>query len=141
MYSWMHSWASSSARSVERRGSTVSSAWSSATPPLKATSPRNPAAIFEGLASILAERREHADEELRVRDRLAHLERGVPGGEQVQVLLVEVGDRLRVVHGELLVGDVVNPCAHDLADQLAAGLAPHGIGDHPDRVLGLDEAQ
>ena len=141
MYSWMHSFASSVARSRERRGSTVSSACSSATPAWKASSPRKPGGDLQRLAPVLAEAREHAHEELRVGDRLADLERRVPGGEQVQVVLVEVGDRLGVVDRQLLVGDVVDPRAHDLADELAARLAADRLGDHADRILGLDEAE
>ncbi len=67
--------------------------------------------------------------------------RRVPGGEQVQIVLVEVGDRLGVVEGELLVGQVVDPCAHDLTDELPAGLAADGVRDHSDGVVGLDEAE
>ncbi len=59
----------------------------------------------------------------------------------MQVVLVEVGDRAGVVDGELLVGDVVDPRAHNLADELAAGLTADGLGDHADCVLRLDEAQ
>ena len=53
------------------------------------------------LAAALAEPREHADEEVGVGDRLADVERGVPTGERVQVLLAERGDRLRVVDRQL----------------------------------------
>ena len=52
---------------------------------------------LQRLAADLAEAREDADEELGVGDRLADLERRVPRSEQMQVLLVEVCDRLRVV--------------------------------------------
>ena len=48
---------------------------------------------------------------------------------------------LGVVDRQFLVGDVVHPRAHDLADELAAGLAADGLGDHADRVLRLDEAE
>ena len=65
----------------------------------------------------------------------------MPRGEQVQVVLVEVGQRLGVVKRELLVGDVIHPCAHYLAHELAASLTPYGLGDHADGVLGLDEAK
>jgi hypothetical protein len=65
----------------------------------------------------------------------------VPGGQQVQVVLVEVRDRLGVVQREFLVGDVVHPCPDDLADQLAAGLAADRLRDHADRILGLYEAE
>ena len=56
-------------------------------------------------------------------DRLADLERGVPCGEHVQLVLVEVVDGLRVVRRQLLLGDLVDPGAHELTEQLAASLA------------------
>ncbi len=59
----------------------------------------------------------------------------------MQVVLVEIGDRLGVVNRQLWLGDVIHPCAHDLADQLAARLAPDRLGDHSDCVLWLDEAK
>ena len=65
----------------------------------------------------------------------------MPCGQQVQVVLVEIRDRLRVVHRQFLVGDVVDPSAHDLAHELAARLAADGLGDNADRVLRLDEAE
>src|ERR1700729_716061 len=65
----------------------------------------------------------------------------MPRGEQVQVILVQVGDRLGVVHRQLPLGDVVHPRAHDLADELAARLAPDRLGDHSYCVLWLDEAK
>jgi hypothetical protein len=70
-----------------------------------------------------------------------YFERRVPGGEQRQVVLVEVGDRLRVVRLELGLGDLVHPRAHDLPQDLAPCLTPDRIGDHADGVLRLDEAQ
>ena len=141
MYSWMHSLASSIARSRDSRGSTVSSACSSETPGLEGFLAAEASGDLERLAAVLAEAREHADEEVGVGDRLADLQRGVPGGEQVQVVLVEIGDRLGVVDRQLLVGDVIHPCAHDLADKLTARLAADRLGDHADGVLGLDEAK
>ncbi len=39
--------------------------------------------------------------------------------------------RALVVESELLVGQIVDPCAHDLADELPAGLAADGVCDHP----------
>src|SRR4051794_35509795 len=93
------------------------------------------------LAAVLAERREHAHEELPVGDRLSNLERGVPGGEHVQVVLVEVGDRLGVVGFEVGLGDLVDPGANELAEELPSRLATHGFGDDSDGITGLDEAQ
>ena len=90
---------------------------------MNASSPRKPAAIFSASRRLSPERRERADQELPVGDRRADLHRGVPGGEHRQVVLVEVGDRLGVVGRELLLGDLVDPGAHQLAEQLAARLA------------------
>ena len=56
-------------------------------------------------------------------------------------MLVEVGDRLGVVGVQLALGDLVDPCADELAEQLPAGLASDGLGDDADRVLGFDEAE
>jgi hypothetical protein len=49
-------------------------------------------------------------------------------------VLVELGDRLRVVDLELGLGDLVYPGADRLAEQLAASLAADGVGDRADRV-------
>ena len=102
-------------------GRTVSSACSSATPASKASSPRKPAAMLSASRRCgrAAERRE---KEVVVRDRVADLERRVPCGEHRQVVLVELVDGLGVVHGELVVGDLVDPRAHQLAEQLPARL-------------------
>ena len=56
-------------------------------------------------------------------------------------MLVELRDRLRVVLLELVVGDLVDPRAHRLAEQLAARLAADRVGDGADRVGGVYEAQ
>ena len=42
---------------------------------------------------------------------------------------------------ELIFGDLVDPRAHDLAEQLAAGLTPDALRYDSDRFLRLDEAQ
>jgi hypothetical protein len=68
------------------------------------------------------------------KSRLADLERAVPGGEHREVVLVELGQRFRVVDLELAVGDLVDPAADGLAEQLAAGLAADRVGDRADRV-------
>ena len=67
--------------------------------------------------------------------------RGVPGGEQRQVVLVEVCDRLGVVGLEVALGDLIDPRPHHLAENLSARFAPDGVCDHPDGVLRLNEAQ
>jgi hypothetical protein len=54
---------------------------------------------------------------------VADLEGSVPGGEHREVVLVELGDRLRVVDFELVVGDLIHPGAHRLAEELAACFA------------------
>jgi len=53
----------------------------------------------------------------------------------------EIGDRLRVVHGQLGLRNVVDPRAHDLTDELTACLASDRLGDHSNGVLRLDEAK
>src|ERR1700729_844575 len=96
---------------------------------------------LQSLTAVLAQAREDADEEVGVGNRMADLERGVPGRQQVQVVLIQAGDRALVMERELPVGKIVNPCAHHLADELPAGLAADGVGDHSDRVVRLDEAE
>ena len=117
------------------------SACSSLTPASKASSPLKPAAIRSASRRLLAEVREGAEQELLVRDRVADLERGVPGREDRQVVVVELLDGLRVVHLELVLGDLVDPRADDLAEQLPARLAADALRNDPDRFLRLDEAQ
>ena len=56
-------------------------------------------------------------------------------------MLVELRDRPRVVGLELVVGDLVDPGAHGLPEELAAGLTADRVGDRADRVCGIDEAQ
>ena len=90
---------------------------------------------------MLAEAREGPKQELLVSDRVPDLERGVPCGEHREIVVVELFDGLRIVPVELVVGDLVDPGTHDLAEQLAARLAPHALGDDPDRFLWLDEAE
>src|ERR1700761_5305543 len=96
---------------------------------------------LQGLAAVLAEGAEGAHQEVAVGDRLAALERSVPGGEHREVVLVELGDRLRVVDLELGVGDLVDPGAHRLAEELATGLAADRIGYGADRVAWIYEAE
>ena len=72
---------------------------------------------------------------------LADLERRVPRGEHREIVVVELLDGLRVVDLQLVVGDLVDPGAHDLAEQLTARFAPDALGDDPDRFLWLDEAE
>src|SRR5579875_899988 len=96
---------------------------------------------LQRLTPVLAERGKDVDEELLARQRLAHLERDVPGGEERQVVLVEIGDRLGVVGFELRLGDLVHPGADDLAEDLPACLTAHRVGDDADGVLRFDEAE
>ena len=56
-------------------------------------------------------------------------------------MLVEVGHGLGVVRRQLGLGDLVDPGAHELAEQLTAGLAADRLRDHADGVLRLNEAQ
>jgi hypothetical protein len=96
---------------------------------------------LERLAPIVAEAREGLQEELLVRDRVADVEGGVPCGEHRQIVLVEILDRLRVVDGELVVGDLVNPGVNDLAEQLPPGFTADGLGNYSDCLLRFDEAE
>ena len=48
---------------------------------------------------------------------------------------------LRVVGLELVVGDLVDPGANGLAEELAAGLAADRVSDYADGVGGIDEAE
>ena len=72
---------------------------------------------------------------------MALIEGAVPGGEHREVVLVELGDRFRVVDLELGVGNLVDPGAHRLAQQLAAGLTTDRVGDDTDGVGGVYEAE
>ena len=58
-----------------------------------------------------------------------------------EIVLVEIGDRPCVVEGEFLVGDVVDPRPHDLADELTACLSPDGLGNDSNGILRLNEAE
>src|SRR6185437_5925230 len=89
---------------------------------------------LEGLATVLAEGAEGAHQEVAVGDRLADLEGPVPGGEHREIVLVELRDRLRVVDLELGVGDLVDPGAHRLAEELAAGLTADRVGYGANRI-------
>ncbi len=129
------------ARSLLSHGSTLSSACSSATPALNASSPRRPGGDLQRLATVVAEVLERTDQEVLVRQRRADLHRGVPGGEHREVVLVQIGDGLRVVRGELALRNLVHPGADELAEQLPAGLAADRLRDHADGVLRLNEAE
>ena len=96
---------------------------------------------LQRLASVLSERAEGSHQEVPVGHRVTDVERGVPGGEHRDVVLVELGDRPRVVRLELVVGDLVNPGPNRLPQQLAPGLPAHGIGDRTDRIGGVYEAE
>ena len=101
-----------------------------------------PGGDLQRLAAVVPQRREDVDQELAVGDRVPDLQRGVPSGEHRQVVLVEVDERLGVVGRELLLRDLVDPRAHELAQELAPGLSAHGLGDDADRggfALGGDD--
>ena len=87
------------------------------------------------------ERLERADQEVLVGERRANFHRRVPRRQHREVVLVEVGHRLGVVRCQLGLGDLVDPGAHELAEQLTAGLAADRLRDHADGVLRLNEAQ
>jgi hypothetical protein len=65
----------------------------------------------------------------------------VPRREHREVLVIELSDGLRVVLGELRLGNVVDPRLDHLGEQRPTGPAPDRVGDHPDRLRELDEAQ
>ena len=58
-----------------------------------------------------------------------------------EIVLIQVGDGLGVVGFELGLGDLIHPGAHDLPEDLPPGLPSHRLGNDPDGVLRLDEAQ
>ncbi len=90
---------------------------------------------------MLAEAAERADQEVAVGQRVADVHRRVPSGEHREVVLVELGDRLGVVSVELVVGDLVDPGAHRLSEELAAGLATNGIRNDADGIGWIYEAE
>jgi RecB family exonuclease len=67
--------------------------------------------------------------------------RGVPRGEHRDVVVVELGDRARVVGLQLVVGDLVHPGSDRLPEELPARLPADGVGNRTDRVCGVDEAE
>ncbi|MGZ4231825.1 MAG: hypothetical protein ACXVVQ_10405 [Solirubrobacteraceae bacterium] len=69
------------------------------------------------------------------------LQRRMPCRKQRQVVLVEVGDSLRVVGLELGLRDLVHPGPYDFTENLPTRLAPDGFGDHSYGVLRFDEAE
>ena len=82
---------------LRSHGSTDSSACSSATPALNASSPRKPAAIFSASRRLSPSAGNALTRNSLLAMGMPDLHRGVPGGEHRQVVLVEVGDRLGVV--------------------------------------------
>src|SRR4051794_31220511 len=90
---------------------------------------------------MLPETGERLHEELLVRHGLADLERRVPGRQHRQVVVVELVDRLRVVRLELVLGDLVDPRADDLAEELTTRLTTDRLRDHADCFLWFDEAE
>src|SRR3954468_13254622 len=96
---------------------------------------------LEGLATVVAEGAEGGHQEVAVGDRLARLQGAVPGGEHREVVLVELGDRLGVVDFELGLGDLVHPGAHRLPEELAASLTADRVGNGPDGVGWVYEAE
>ena len=56
-------------------------------------------------------------------------------------MLVELGNRLRVVGFELVLGNLVDPRPHRLAQELASPLETDRVGDGAHGVGWVDEAQ
>ena len=123
-------------------GRTVSSISSSEAPFSKASSLRKLAAMRRASRRLsLPSDCVGADQEVSVGDRLADLERCVPGGKHGEVVLVERADRFGVVDRQLRVGKRVDPRVDDLRHELTTGLSTDAVGDYPDRVLRFDEAK
>ena len=100
-----------------------------------------PGGELERLAAVVAERGERAHQEVAVGHRVADVERRVPGGEHRDIVLVQLGDRQDVVGLQLVLGNLIDPGTDRLAQELAARLAADRVGDGPDRVGGIDEAE
>ncbi len=65
----------------------------------------------------------------------------MPGGQHRKVVLVQLGERFRVVDLELVVGNLDDPGADRLAEQLAARLTADRVGDGADSVGWVYEAE
>ena len=63
------------------------------------------------------------------------------GGQHREIVVVELVDCLGVVRLELVLRDLVDPSAHDLAEKLAARLASDRLRHDADGFLWLDEAE
>ena len=63
------------------------------------------------------------------------------GFKQGEIVLVQIGDCLGVMRSQLGFWDLVHPGADHLAENLATGLASHRVSNHPNGVLGFDEAE
>ena len=100
-----------------------------------------PGGDLQRFPAVIAQRWEHVDEKFLVGQRVAHLQRHVPGRQQRQVVFVEVGDRLGVMRPELGLRNLIHPCAHHLTEDLATRFTTNRVGDHPDGILRFDEAQ
>src|SRR6476659_3822331 len=72
---------------------------------------------------------------------MAHIRGCVPGGEHRDVVFIELRDRTGVVGVKLVIGNLVDPGANGLPEELAARLAADRIGDRADGVGGIDEVQ
>ena len=139
-YSSTASLASSSSRSGESQPTTVSRASSSVSPSSRTSSPRKPAASLRA-SRRCAERAEGAHQEVAVGDRLAEIHRAVPGGQQGEIVLVEVGERAGVLGFEFLFGDLVDPRTQGLSEDLATGLAADRFGNDVNRISRIDETK
>jgi hypothetical protein len=90
---------------------------------------------------VLAEAGKRLEQELLVRHRVPDLQRRMPSGQHRQVVVVELVHGLRIVDVQLVVGYLVDPRPHDLAEQLPARLTADALGNYPNRFLCLDEAE
>ena len=65
----------------------------------------------------------------------------VPGRQHREIVLVQLREGLRVVDLQLGVGDLIDPRADGLPEQLAARLTADRVGDRPDCVGWIYEAE
>ena len=65
----------------------------------------------------------------------------MPGGQQGEIVLVEVGERAGVLGFEFLFGDLVDPRTQGLSEDLATGLAADRFGNDVNRISRIDETK
>ena len=111
------------------------------TPARNASSPRNRAASFSTSRLCSPSPSNAPTRNSAVAIGVPDLERGVPGGQHREVLVVELVHGLRVVLRQLVLGDVVHPRLDHGRQQRTPRLAADRLGDHADRLRRLHEAK